>query len=108
MESINVSFDGLSLNLKDYPSAKIKIDEFFNEWIGSDTTKCLVEMMISEFKMKKDKSHHDPMIQIYQKDSPQYHQQPPRSPGKKSPKKRSHEEVKIINIIFFILFFKLI
>jgi hypothetical protein len=97
MDDISSSLNEMQINLGEYPSAKIKVDEYFKEWLSLDSTVNFVEMALSEVSSSAAGSSATSGEQGQAsrgggENSAHSSHQPPRSPSKKSPKKRSIEE----------------
>ena len=100
MSNTDHHFDFAGIDLKNFPSAKIKLDEFFHEWLSLDATREFIGLCISNSSLPSTTSSSAqsssssrslnsdlvPSISIV-RGAP-----PPRSPIKVSPKKRTHEE----------------
>ena len=88
---------------KEYTSAKLKIDELLLEWVGCDATKRLANLIIDvSTNQKLDSSEDGADETLMLKSLPKNYQhqidrsvssQPPRSPTKKSPKKRTQADM---------------
>lgn len=74
-----------NFQLSDFPSAKIKIDQLFNEWLIFEGESILENL--------SNVRRVDPKLSVPIHDSAISHGGPPRSPNKKSPKKRSQSEM---------------
>jgi serine/threonine-protein phosphatase 2A regulatory subunit B'' len=89
MDEISSSLSSMQINLRDFPSAKIKVDEYFREWLSLESTTNFVEMAVTEVSsanLESEQSSHGG-------DNPTFpSHQPPRSPSKKSPKKRTLDD----------------
>lgn len=79
-----------SLQLSDFPSAKIKIDELFLAFLCESETSKLVDYLLDEVASASSDGSTSPIPRSPPDTSPL---QPPRSPVAKSPKKRSQSEM---------------
>ena len=96
MEELHMGLS--SLQLSDFPSAKIKIEQYFADWLASEGEE-IVEGLANHIntgrRLDLDRSH-------LHKQSHSHPESgiiggPPRSPNKKSPKKRSQSEMQSNN-----------
>lgn len=82
----------LMSKLGDFPSAKIKLEDCFNEWINLESTRRTISDMLDDnCRDNNSSSNRNQSDRIVV--SASMPQQPPRSPTKASPKKRSQEEM---------------
>lgn len=101
-ESSNFSADELKQlmsRLGDFPSAKIKLEDYFSEWIGLETTRRVITDALEDASSRTSTgpessgssttASQDRIIVS----ASVAQQPPPRSPTKASPKKRSQEEM---------------
>lgn len=95
MDDISSSLSDMQINLGEFPSAKIKVDEYFKEWLSLDSTVDFVEIAVSE--VSSASGEQGQASRGGGENSAQSSHQPPRSPSKKSPKKRGfHESVSTV------------
>jgi len=92
--------------LRNFASAKIKLDEFFIEWVGSEVAKEMIKLSIEEMNAQlletdtsgvvgrdlEKTSIMSNLSKVTQHERPGA-TQPPRSPTKKSPKKRTQADM---------------
>lgn len=98
-----LNFNLLSLQEKDFPSARIKIDELFFEWLNNDVTRRFIDTIFDEEVISSPLDELTSSESEYKIINPAVHKsiqemranssQPPRSPTKKSPKKRTQAEM---------------
>eukprot|EP01041_Mallomonas_annulata_P017792 gene17792-36423_t len=96
-----LDFFNASLSDKDYPSAKIKIDELFFEWLTHDVTRRLIDVILDQAtgstqspdSIDAGKLASLSIQAIQHNQDKSNSSQPPRSPTKKSPKKRTQSEM---------------
>ncbi len=83
---------------KEFHSAKIKLDDFFLEWLSQDVTRRMIDLEINELSLHSinlDLSGKNGKLSFLSTQPT-----PPRSPTKKSPKKRTQDEMFSNNNLF--------
>jgi hypothetical protein len=99
-----------SLQFSDFPSAKIKIDQYFSEWLLSEGAE-IIELLSEKYSDHEDSYSSESVSSSYGTNNSKpptpsvlhgtsivspttsSQQAPPRSPNKKSPKKRTQSEM---------------